>query len=67
MSESNKRSITKAVTWRVIATITTMVLVYIFTGNLNLSLGVGVLDVTAKLILYYFHERTWNRIDWGKN
>jgi adenylylsulfate kinase len=64
--DSHTRSITKAISWRVLATITTMSIVYYFTGSLNLSLGVGILDVVIKIIIYYFHERTWNKIGWGK-
>jgi len=64
--EKRGRSIIKALTWRAIATITTMSLVFIFTGEIILTLGVGALDVSLKLLFYYFHERVWNRLDWGK-
>jgi hypothetical protein len=29
-------------------------------------LGVGLVEVIAKIIFYYLHERVWNRISWGK-
>ncbi len=64
--EGKRRSLVKAVTWRVIATLTTMVLVFIATGELTVTLGVGVLDVVTKLIFYFGHERMWNLITWGK-
>ena len=63
----HKRSVIKAITWRAIATLTTMSLVYIFTGDLTLTGTVGVFDVALKLLFYYLHERTWNRIRWGRN
>jgi len=66
MAEYRKRSLVKAISWRVIATLTTMSLVFLFTGELILAMGVGVLDVISKLILYYGHERLWNLIKWGK-
>lgn len=66
MKERNLRSIIKAISWRFFATATTMIIVYIFTGQLLLSLGVGILEVTSKLFLYYAHERIWNKIKWGK-
>ena len=56
----------KAVSWRVIATLTTMGIVYALTGRLDLMLGAGALDVTLKLLFYYLHERAWNGIMWGK-
>lgn len=64
---SLSRSGAKAITWRAIATTTTMTLVYIFTGKLDLSLEIGLLDVTTKLALYFLHERAWNRIWYGRD
>jgi len=64
---SKTRSFVKGVTWRFLATLTTMILVYIFTGDLSLTLGIGILEVTAKIILYYLHERAWENVTWGKN
>jgi adenylylsulfate kinase len=61
------RSGVKAVTWRVIATITTMSLVYFFTGKLDLSLGIGLFDVLTKLALYFLHERAWDRVWYGRD
>ena len=66
MEESKLRSLAKGISWRVIATITTMILVFIFTKSIALSLSVGVFDIIAKLILYYGHERIWLRVPWGK-
>lgn len=66
MSELHKRTLVKTISWRVVATTTTMGLVYLFTGELSLSLGVGVLEVVSKMLLYYVHERMWNRVDWGE-
>jgi uncharacterized membrane protein len=64
--ERHHRSLIKTISWRVIATIATMLIVYIFTGELILTLGVGAVEVISKMILYYFHERIWNLITWGK-
>jgi uncharacterized membrane protein len=56
----------KAISWRVIATMTTMILVYIFTKELFVSISVGVFEVMAKITFYYIHERIWQKADWGK-
>jgi len=61
-----KRSILKAITFRIIATITTILLVLLFTGNWALANTVGALDLVSKLGLYYVHERLWLRVPWGK-
>ena len=64
---SLSRSGAKAVTWRAIATTTTMTLVYIFTGELELSLEIGLLDVLTKLTFYILHERIWERVEYGRD
>jgi uncharacterized membrane protein len=60
------RSVLKAVSWRIVATTTTFLLVFFFTGNLALSAGVGITEVVTKLILYYLHERLWLIIPFGR-
>ena len=67
MKESHTRSIIKGLTWRCIATLTTMLVVYLMTGNLALVASVGMLDVVIKLFFYYLHERTWGKVSWGVN
>ena len=64
-NEKHMRSVMKGVSWRVLATLTTMVLVFIFTGDLMIMVEVGVFEVVLKLIIYYVHERAWNAVPWG--
>ena len=64
--ESHKRSVVKAVTWRIIAVIVTSTVAYIFTGNSTLSLSIGFVDMAIKLGAYYGHERLWDRSSWGR-
>ncbi len=67
MKEKHSRSIAKGASWRVIATLTTIILVLLFTGHLVIAFGIGTAEVISKLFLYYLHERIWNRIGWGKS
>ncbi len=64
--ELRSRSIVKALTWRFIATSTTMALAYAATGDLKLAGAIGAADVVIKLSFYYVHERAWGRVEWGK-
>lgn len=64
--ETRFRSVTKGASWRIFATFATVILVFMFTGEFVLAIGVGLSEVILKLILYYLHERIWNRISWGK-
>ena len=65
--EAHTRTIVKAISWRVIATLTTMIIVFLFTRRIILTLGVGLAEVTAKITFYYLHERIWEKISWGKS
>lgn len=65
--DTPQRSLLKAISWRVLATLTTMIITYFATGSLDWALMVGAFDVVIKLILYYFHERLWTNIQWGKS
>jgi adenylylsulfate kinase len=64
--ETKKRSIFKAVSWRTLATLTTAAIVFLFTGRFTLAITVGCLEVFAKMGLYFFHERLWHKISYGK-
>lgn len=66
VGETRLRSIVKGVAWRVLATLTTMILVLVFTGKLVLSLEIGALEVIVKLLLYYTHERVCNLVNWDR-
>lgn len=61
------RSWAKAISFRIIATIATVIIVFIITGNLSLASVIGGMDMIIKLFLYYLHERAWGKIIWGKN
>ena len=60
------RSILKAVTWRLIGTIDTMVISFIITGKINVALSIGGIEFFSKIALYFFHEKIWDRINLGK-
>jgi uncharacterized membrane protein len=65
--EARSRSIIKSLTWRAIATSTTMALAYAATGDLKIAGAIGAADVVIKLFFYYIHERAWGRVHWGRN
>jgi len=64
--EHPKRSFLKAVTWRAIAFLTTMIVVYVYTGSMKESLVVGISANLIKFYLYYLHERLWDKVKYGK-
>ncbi|MEM3640710.1 MAG: DUF2061 domain-containing protein [Candidatus Bathyarchaeia archaeon] len=60
------RSFVKAISWRIVATLTTVLLVFAFTGNVIISGGVGFAELVMKIVIYYVHERVWNIVDFGR-
>ncbi len=65
--DSNRRSIAKTISWRLWATLITFSVVYAMTGKLEFAVEIGLLDTTIKLGAYFFHERMWNRINFGRS
>ncbi len=59
--DSNAKSIFKTISWRIVGTIDTIVIAFIVTGELGMAASIGSVEVFTKIILYYFHERFWNR------
>ena len=65
-SEKPIRSVLKTISWRVIGTVDTILISWIITGQIALALSIGSIELVTKMVLYFFHERIWNRIKWGK-
>jgi uncharacterized membrane protein len=65
MNESRKRSITKSLTWRVICIIVSILTAYALTGKMDVAVAIGTVYNIITMILYYFHERFWNKVKWG--
>jgi uncharacterized membrane protein len=65
-SEKPVRSIAKALSWRIVGTVDTLVVSYVLSGEIALAASIASVDFLTKLILYFFHERVWNKVKWGK-
>jgi uncharacterized membrane protein len=66
MTDSHLRSVTKGITWRITATMDTILLAFIVTGHFTVALKIGMVEVLTKIGLYYLHERMWNVIPFGR-
>lgn len=65
-SEKPLRSVVKSISWRIVGTVDTIIISWIVTGTLHLALSIGSIELITKMALYFFHERLWNSISWGK-
>lgn len=61
-SESHTRSLVKGITWRFVATMTTILVSWFVIGDVSAALQIGVLECLLKIGIYYVHERIWARI-----
>ena len=64
--ESNKRSLAKAVSYRLLGSAVTGLIVFGMTGKLAISASIGLFDMVAKIGVYFLHERLWNHINFGR-
>ena len=64
--ETHWRSVVKAMSWRVVATLVTTLIVLLLSGKLELALTAGISDSLIKIGLYWAHERGWQSVNWGR-
>ena len=67
MQEKAYRSIVKTISWRVLGTVDTIVISYFITGSFIMAASIGSIEVITKMILYYYHERAWNKSNFGRS
>ena len=60
--DSNRKSVIKTLSWRVLATATTFLISWLVTGSLAMGLGIATIECWARLVLYDGHERAWARV-----
>lgn len=65
--ETKLRSVVKTISWRFLATLTTVTLVYIFIGDTKIAFTVGGIEVFLKMLVYFIHERVWDKLKFGKH
>ncbi len=59
---SRRRTLAKTFSWRLTATTTTFLIAWAITGNIGAGAAIGGVEAVAKLMLYYGHERAWERV-----
>ena len=64
--EDHKRSIVKAITFRILIMASDFIIIMAITKRSDVAFWVIIASNISSTIFYYFHERTWNKIDWGR-
>ncbi len=60
------RSFFKALTWRLAASTITFITAMFVTSNLNWAKSIVIIEIMSGILIYYIHERVWNKIQWGR-
>jgi len=66
MNVTRSRSAVKAITWRAVGTADTFVISFLITKEPVTAGAIASFEIITKTVLYYFHERGWNKIKWGR-
>lgn len=64
--ERKRRSVVKTISWRTLGTIDTVIISWIVVGDVNFAVTIGGIEVFTKMVLYFFHERAWNKSNFGR-
>lgn len=62
---TQRRSLAKTASWRILASLDTFVLSYLITGSPIWGASIAGAEVATKIVLYYGHERAWAHVGWG--
>lgn len=63
--EAHRRSISKSITWRMLASFDTFIVSFVITGRLVLAGSIAGAEILTKITLYYLHERIWAAVPYG--
>ena len=66
LNEIYLRSLAKTLSWRITGSSATFLISFAILGNLVIAGSIAIIQIILNTILYYFHERIWNKVSWGK-
>ena len=61
------RSFFKALTWRIVASTITLISAMLIISNLDWTLSIVIYEFINGILIYYVHERIWNKVNWGRS
>ena len=65
--DTNARSLTKTITWRLAGSGATFGISWLVSGDVAVAGSIAVIQIVANTVLYYVHERIWNTVKWGRS
>ena len=64
---SHARSLVKSISWRFFGNLISFIIIYELTHKAKLAFIASGIELVVKIILYYYHERVWNKVKWGRD
>jgi uncharacterized membrane protein len=64
--EHHSRSLVKTITYRVLIVVSHGATVYIMTHDWQATFDLTIVSSVISTAIYFFHERAWNHVHWGK-
>lgn len=65
VNDSKKRHLIKTFSWRIVAILSTLIIVFLVTGSIANGLKIGSIETVSKMILYFAHEKIWYKVNYG--
>lgn len=66
-NDTTARSLVKTISWRLTGSGATFLLSWLISGDITVAGSIAVLQMITNTILYFIHERIWNKVSWGKD
>lgn len=67
MADTKLRSFVKSVVWRILGVITLGTISLVCTGSWKAVGWITGIFTAIRIVMYYYHERIWQKIKWGQN
>ena len=67
LSDTARRSLVKTISWRLTGSGATFLISYLIAENFAVAGTIAVIQLISNTLLYFLHERVWNKIGWGRN
>lgn len=65
--DKTRRSLVKTITWRLTGSGATFGIGYLISGNFIVAGSIASVQLVINTLLYFIHERVWDRIKWGRS
>jgi uncharacterized membrane protein len=64
--DTARRSLVKTISWRLTGSGATFLISYAIAGNFTVAGTIAVIQLVSNTVLYFLHERVWNKVGWGR-